>query len=207
MNHRQNEEAEWEALLGIKTTGRDDSISNTVNYPYEPTDYSVLNRLANEGYIRKGNLLLDYGCGKGRVSFFLSYQTRCKAVGVDYDERMILSAKENQSHAVSGNRTSFVCENAGTYLIPGKADRFYFFNPFSTEILRQVLNRIRTAYYEKPRDMLLFFYYPSDEYIALLMCEEDLEFVDEIPCQDLFSGYDPRERIMIFRFGESGWEV
>ena len=37
-----------------------------VPLPYEPTPYSVLERLANAGYIRKGNIPLDYGCGKGK---------------------------------------------------------------------------------------------------------------------------------------------
>ena len=68
---RINKEKEWDALLKIKTSGRDDSISNTVNYPYEPTDYVILERFANEGYVRKNNTLLDYGCGKWRVGFFM----------------------------------------------------------------------------------------------------------------------------------------
>lgn len=51
--------------------GRDDSNADRYRYPYEPTPYSVLERLANAGYMRKGNTLLDYGCGKGRVDFFL----------------------------------------------------------------------------------------------------------------------------------------
>ncbi len=32
-------EKDWEKLLRIKTTGRDDSRSNTYRYPYEPTSY------------------------------------------------------------------------------------------------------------------------------------------------------------------------
>ena len=35
-------EQEWDRLLNIKTTGRDDTISDFTRYPYEPTDYSVL---------------------------------------------------------------------------------------------------------------------------------------------------------------------
>lgn len=31
----------------------------------------------------------------------------------------------------------------------------------------------------------MFFYYPSDEYISYLMTVEELEFLDEIDCQDL----------------------
>ena len=47
-----------------------------------------------------------------------------------------------------------------------------------------------------------FFYYPSDEYIAYLMTEGFLMFVDEIDCSDLFEGEDARERILVFGMGE-----
>jgi len=64
----------WDKLLQVKTTGRDDSNSDQYRYPYEPSPYSVLERLANSGFIRREDVVLDYGCGKGRVDFFLSYQ-------------------------------------------------------------------------------------------------------------------------------------
>lgn len=75
------DEQEWEHILQIKTAGRDDSHSDGEHHPYEPTDYAVLERLANSGYIGKKDILIDYGSGKGRVSFFLAYQTRCQAIG------------------------------------------------------------------------------------------------------------------------------
>ena len=59
--------------------------------------------------------------------------------------------------------------------------------------------RILDSYYEDLREVLLFFYYPSDEYISYLMTVDELEFYDEIECDDLFEGKDPRERIMIFQ--------
>lgn len=58
----------WDKLLHIKTTGRDDSNADQYRYPYEPTPYSVLERLANSGLIGKKDVVLDYGCGKGRDS-------------------------------------------------------------------------------------------------------------------------------------------
>ena len=81
-------ETQWDKLLHIKTSGRDDSRADQYYYPYEPTPYSVLERLANEGYIGKKNLLIDYGCGKGRVDCFLAYQTRCRTIGIEYDDRI-----------------------------------------------------------------------------------------------------------------------
>ena len=169
-------ENEWDKLLKIHTTGTDNTDADQYRYPYEPTPYSVLERLGNSGWIRKENTLLDYGCGKGRVDFFLSYQTRCHSVGIEYNERIYAKAVENKETAVSAERVDFVVENAEQFPLPAEVDRIYFFNPFSLEILRKVMARIRESYYEKPRQMQLYFYYPSDEYMAYLMTVEELTF-------------------------------
>ena len=191
------QEQHWDSLLNIRTTGRDDTKADQYNYPYEPTPYCVLERLANSGYIRKKNQLVDYGCGKGRVDFFLSYQTRCKSIGIEYDERIWHSAMENKKKSVS-RRADFYLGKAEEYEVLPQQDRFYFFNPFSSEILVKVLRRIEESYFENPREMLLFFYYPSDEYISCLMTRERLSFLDEISCADLFEGNNKRERIVVF---------
>ena len=191
-------EKEWEKLLRIKTTGRDDTRSDTFRYPYEPTSYEVLERLANTGIIGKNNTLLDYGCGKGRVSIFMAYQTKCHSIGIEYDERIFKAAEVNVKHAVSGKRIIFEPVSAEDYPVPTEVDRCYFFNPFSVEILRKVLARIYESYYENPREILLFFYYPSEEYVSCLMTEEQLMFYDEISTEDLFEGKNTREKILIF---------
>ena len=193
-----NNESTWDKLLQIKTSGRDDSNADQYRYPYEPTPYSVLERLANSGLIRKKDVVLDYGCGKGRVDFFLSYQTKASALGIEYDERIYQGALDNKKTAVSGARTEFVMARAEEYEVPSEVNRYFFFNPFSVELLRKVMARIMDSYYENPRETYLFFYYPSEEYISYLMTVDELEFYDEIECSDLFEGNDSRERIMIF---------
>ncbi|MEI3188076.1 MAG: hypothetical protein V8S27_10195 [Lachnospiraceae bacterium] len=92
--------------------------------------------------------------------------------------------------------------NAEQYLVPPEINRIFFFNPFSTEILKSVLARVLDSYYKNPRNIKLFFYYPQDEYLAYLMTVNELEFYDEIDCQDLFEGHNPRERIVIFETSE-----
>ena len=204
MGKQQSEESlslQWDKLLRIKTTGRDDSMADQYRYPYEPTPYCVLERLADSGYLRKGNTLLDYGCGKGRVEFFLSWQTRCRSIGIEYDERIYEKAVENQKRAAAAGRVTFELVNAEQFQVPEEADRVYFFNPFSLEILQKVISRIIDSYYAAPREILLFFYYPSDEYISFLMTVDELTFSDEIDCGDLFQGKDSRERIIIFETG------
>ena len=88
---------------------------------------------------------------------------------------------------------------AEEYEVPAEVNRCYFFNPFSVEILHKVMARILESWYEHPREVFLFFYYPADEYISYLMTVDELEFYDEIECDDLFDGKDTRERIMIFQ--------
>jgi predicted RNA methylase len=191
----------WDKLLQIKTTGRDDSNADQYCYPYEPTPYSVLERLANSGLIRKKDVVLDYGCGKGRVDFFLAYQVKANTIGIEYDERIYQSVLRNQETAVSGARTKFELAKAESYVVPPEVKHCYFFNPFSVELLHKVIARILEAYYENPREMYIYFYYPSDEYISYLMTVDEMEFYDEINCEDLFDGNDTREQIMIFRIG------
>lgn len=192
-------EKEWDKKLKIETNGRLDGHADEYHHPYEPTPYCVLERLAEGEYITKDSKVLDYGCGKGRVGFFLNYKLGCSVVGIEYDEKIYAKAKENQRSYVGGAScdVEFVCRDAKDFQV-GDADCFYFFNPFSLEILQSVLGKILESYYEEPRRMQLFFYYPADEYVAYLMTRDELMFVDEIDCSDLFAGNNMRERILIF---------
>ena len=192
-----NHENEWDKRLQIKTGGRDETNADEYHHPYEPTPYSVLERLADSGMIGKDDVVLDYGCGKGRAGFFLSYQTKAKTVGIEYDERIYAGALENGKTAKA--KANFVLTRAEEYEVPAEVNRCYFFNPFSVEILHKVMARIIESWYEHPRELFLFFYYPADEYISYLMTVDELEFYDEIECDDLFAGKDIRERIMIFQ--------
>ena len=197
MRMMTDNENEWDKLLHIKTSGRDDSNSDAYRYPYEPTPYCVLERLANSGIFRKGDVVLDYGCGKGRVSFFLSYQTKAKTIGIEYDERIYARAKENLKTARA--KADFAAMRAEEFDVPPDVNRCYFFNPFSVEILRKVMEKIKESQDRDSREAFLFFYYPSQEYLAYLAEVEGLELYDEVACGDLFEGNDLRERVMVFQ--------
>ena len=209
-------EKDWDKELNIDTIGRDASKEDTYHYPYEPTPYSVLERLVESEYISKENIMVDYGCGKGRVGFFLHHSFGCKVIGIDFDERMCEAAWENllnyetrvyrkeaeskhKESVKNRGRIEILCESAEKYEIKD-ADVFYFFNPFSVEVLQSAIGKIKKSYYENPREIQLLFYYPSDEYISYLMTVPEICFVDEIDCRDLFEGDNTRERIVVFEF-------
>ena len=65
-------ESQWDKMLKIKTTGRDDSHADAFCYPYEPTPYCVLERLANSGLIQKKQTVLVLSM----MSVFLQEQNK-----------------------------------------------------------------------------------------------------------------------------------
>ena len=199
-------EAVWDQRLQINTTGLDESNADPYHFRYEPTPYRVLARLADSGWISRQDVLLDYGCGKGRVGFFLARQTGASTIGIEYDCNVYQQALHNQTASDANTNTTFVLTRAEEYIVPSNVNRCYFFNPFSVELLQSVMAQVLASYYEAPREILLFFYYSSEEYTSYLMTLDVLEFRGEIPCSDLFDKIDPRERIMIFALPDYKWE-
>lgn len=189
-------ERQWDQRLKIVTTGLDASHADLHHNPYEPTPYTVLARLVDSGHVRPGSRWIDYGCGKGRVSFFLHRHTGCHVTGVEFQEEIYEAAMENLRTYGEPQEVQFVCGCAESYEV-GDADHFFFFNPFSVPILQAVLNRILASCYASPRRMRLFFYYPTDEYVSALM-DSPLTFVEKLDCMDLFAVTDRREHILIF---------
>ena len=96
-----DKEKTWDLSLRINTIGRYETGADQYHHPYEPTPYCVLERVADSGLVGKDDVVLDYGCGKGRVGFFLSHQTKAKTIGIEYDERIYAGALENQKSTKS----------------------------------------------------------------------------------------------------------
>ena len=189
---------EWDKRLRIRTVGREDEAN--ANYsPYEPTPYAVLQRLADSGHVRRRHHLLDYGCGKGSVAFFMTSVIGCRVTGIDHSEKLIAIARENRRACRAGDRVALARCLAEQYPIADE-DAFFFFNPFSCRVFEGVLRRLSASWRERPRPLTLLFYYPSEEYLRVLDEAPELRRVDVIPCQDLFSGSDPRELIAVYAF-------
>ena len=191
----------WEKKLNIRTRGKIDHFIAEDCNPYEPTDYRILQTLAESGYITADSHVLDYGCGLGRSVLFLSARTGCRATGIEFDRELYEGAVRNLGQArispAYKKGIRFVCADARKYQVQDE-NCFYFFNPFADEVLRIVIGKIRESYYENPRQMYLFFYYPFDGEVSILMTEDGLQFVDEIDCTDYYLLYDRHERILIF---------
>ena len=188
-------EREWDKRLHIHTIGREDE-ANPHYSPYEPTPYSVLERLADSGYVKRRDHLLDYGCGKGRVAFFMASIVGCRVTGIDHSAKLIDIAKENRRTSRRGDRVTLRCCLAEQYEVADE-NVFFFFNPFSEKVFEGVLRRLVQL-----RTGKIVCYYPSEAYITWLNLMPEIEHVDTIDCRDLFNRKDERERIEVFQIRE-----
>jgi SAM-dependent methyltransferase len=170
---------QWDSKLNISTNIFDYMEEDFQNYGYDPTPYVVLEELVKLNLIATDDVLVDYGCGKGRVSFFLNNQIGCKVIGVDHSERLLQMAHKNLERYGENKDIIFVNSKAEEY-VPDEANRFYLFNPFSTKIFRQVLKKIEESKERNPRDILIFFYYSTIEYNTYLPTETRLELVKTV---------------------------
>lgn len=188
-------DSEWDKRLHIRTIGREDE-ANPNYSPYEPTPYSVLERLADSGHVRRKDHLLDYGCGKGRVAFYMASIVGCRVTGIDHSQKLVDIAKENRRASRLGDRVTLKCCRAEQYEVNDESV-FFFFNPFSEKVFEGVLRRLAQRGTGK-----VICYYPSDAYITWLNLMHEIERIDTIDCRDLFNRKNERERIEVFTIRE-----
>lgn len=184
--------------LNIRTEGRIDKFSSGNNYPYEPTDYVVLDKILEAGLVGPNDHLIDYGCGLGRVSFYMASKVGCHCTGVERVEELYMSACENLKSARAKNlmlRVNFVHSDAKDFIVPDDATCFYFFNPFSWDIMEWVMLKIFDKVKSGAR---LMFYYPDDRMVEDLAGVSKLRCVGEIDCMDLFPKRDKRNVVRVY---------
>ncbi len=190
----------WEQKLKINTEGRDESCSDEHHQPYQPTYYAVLEHIAATGIIGSNTVLVDYGCGKGRVLFFMFHEFGCRCIGIEREEKFYSAAIRNMSTFIDkrkvGNSISIVKCDAEKYEVPLEADTFFFFNPFSVNILMGTMQRIMDSYYENPRRLKFIFYYILPETDVYLSYIPELKLVYE---KSMHEAVESRDRKHILR--------
>lgn len=165
---------------------------------YEPTPYEVMDALFNVFTPEKEDVLVDYGCGLGRLNFYLENRFGIRSVGVELVESYFLRALENKEH-YKGKRENITFFHAAAqdYEISPSDTIFYFFNPFSIEIFRRVINRILDSWQAYPRKITLILYYPEDDTIFYLEHHTNFRLTDEIAASDAVIK-DRRERFCLY---------
>jgi 16S rRNA G966 N2-methylase RsmD len=138
-------EGRYEKLFGIETM-RIKHSEDEHNFHYQGASYLVLLELFKKLPARlKEKNFIDFGSGKGRALFCAEFLGFNKLTGVELDSELVETANENVKLYTQKRKESsfnFVCENVLDFSIPDNTAVFYFFNPFSEQIMNKVIEAI-----------------------------------------------------------------
>ena len=185
----------FEQFFGVNTW------SDANHQLFEPTDYEILMKIFEDIYISPDDTIVDFGCGKGRVLFYCNNRFFCNVTGIEadrgiYDE--LIDNAENYHNKFMEQREKFRLYNlsAEEYEIDSNDKFFYFFNPFSSEILEKILAKIIRSTHENLRQITLIFYYCTYEHQSVIR-----KFPLRLEQIIKLDGYeeDPDEKVCIYR--------
>jgi len=193
----------YDAVLNIKTVGEQKGFNKSLHYHrYEPTPYSALETLFNQYELSSSERVVDFGCGKGRLNFYIHHACGASAVGIEMNEMFYKEAMGNLERYAKKSRNSkdkiqFQCCLAQEYEIDPRDNRFYFFNPFSVQVFMNVINNILLSVEEVEREIEIILYYPSEDYIFFLENQTAFELKEDVRLPGVYER-NGNERFLIY---------
>ena len=196
-------ETNYDELLNIETEGNQRGYNKSFHYHrYEPTPYHALEKLFAEYELTSSDHIVDFGCGKGRLNFFIHYLFHASVTGVEMNEKLYEEAMENKANylikAKNKGEIQFQCCLAEKYEINPLDNTFYFFNPFTIPIFWKIINNILVSVEKYKREVDVILYYPSEDYIYYLENNTLFELIKEIQLPGLYEN-NANERFLIYR--------
>lgn len=195
-------ERKFDRSLSIKTTGIREWPDGMANYNRcEPTPYGALDYLSKNYKLNKGDRLVDFGCGLGRVAFYMHSRFQLPIIGIEanskvYDEAM--SNRENYLRKIKNINVpiEFKHSLAQHYKVQASDNRFYFFNPFSVEIFEDVVHNILESVEVHWRTVDIILYYPMLDYIKALENKKKFQLCNELVVE---GSKDSNQKFLIYR--------
>lgn len=194
-------ERKYEEQLNIRTTGLREWRNHPHYKRYEATPYKALDELFKVYRFEDSDEVVDFGCGRGRVSFYIHHKFGIPVTGVEVNDLTLDEALDNKksyryiaNHIEAPLRFDFAL--AEQYDIDDTANTFYFFNPFSVEIFKQVVGNILKSVERKSRPVDIILYYPTPQYQLFMKNHTDFKLVNRVRVP---GAQDKLEMFLIYR--------
>ncbi len=132
----------WEYRLGISTRGvvpvphSDSHHYATMNYV---TIWSVLDHLE----LQSSDVVIDIGCGKGRVLCCAARYPVARVIGVDLSEEFCKAARENAQRMRGRRAPIMVQASMADELDYSDATVLFLFDPFGAQTVAELLDKVR----------------------------------------------------------------
>lgn len=189
-------------MLGIRTVGIREWPNQTDHYNrYEATPYAALDKLFQVYKLNKTDEVVDFGSGRGRVSFYIHHRFHIPVTGIEmndqtYEEALANKARYRQKMGHIRAPIRFEYGLAENYDVEITDNRFYFFNPFSVHIFKKVVHNIMHSLKEAERPVDIILYYPLPEYIHFLKKRTPFQLINKVSAPEAHGKYG---KFLIYR--------
>jgi SAM-dependent methyltransferase len=157
----------YERPLGIRTTGyvyrkkgQADANAFRDDVLYEPTGYAHLEQIA--ALLRPGpdDVVMDFGCGKGRaVAFFATKGVR-KSMGVEFRAELAEIARANAASLKGRNSEIEILQGDFLEVDLDRVTLFFMYNPAGEKTLTALARRMGESLARAPRPIRLAYVFP-----------------------------------------------
>ncbi|NLJ86298.1 MAG: class I SAM-dependent methyltransferase [Firmicutes bacterium] len=193
----------YDRRLGISTVGlREWRDNNTPYNRYEATPYEALDALFQRYKLTKTDKVVDFGCGRGRVAFYMHNKFHVPVTGIEahaktYEEALGNKPRYRQRANHINAPIRFKYGLAEHYEVKPTDNCFYFFNPFSVQIFKQVVVNILRSVEKHKRPVDIVLYYPMPEYKEFLRSRTPFQLLNKVKVPGVD---DKREKFLIYRW-------
>lgn len=199
---------DYDQLLSVRTVNSGIYVDQLPDYhPYEATPYSTLHILFKSYQLKETDELVDFGCGKGRLLFYVHSHFEIAVTGIEMENQLYQKTLRNKQkyyqkakHKEGSIQVKWCF--AEDYQIKNTENKFYFFNPFSVEIFATVVQNILDSIEKNQREVDIILYYPSIEYIEHIEKNTPFILMKEVNVPGLHK-INNRERFLIYRLTDN----
>ncbi|MCR4609831.1 MAG: hypothetical protein K5750_09095 [Eubacterium sp.] len=187
-------EEQLDSVLNIRTADDLEEIKAIENHTYQGTDYITLDIIIDMLELGENDVLVDIGCGLGKVIYYVNHKIGCKTIGVEGDDRIFKLLEKNdrayrkKDMNPGGNVLVLGSTGAPVKIVNSRIEDiisfseqileghqftedgslyFYIFNSVPADVLKSFIGRVideAGEHHFGSKKLCFVFYYMSPEY-------------------------------------------
>jgi SAM-dependent methyltransferase len=139
-------------------------------------------------------LFVDIGSGKGRAVFLASRFSFHKLIGVEFAKELHEQALKNSRlwSVDDPQRINFVWQDILEFEFPLRPSVVFLYHPFGPDVMRALLDRLRSSIEKCPREVIMIYVNPENESV-ISSC---------FPAAEVMSSFVSKHRYVAYRLSQ-----